>query len=835
MRRNKLLLLAALAAIGVFAVIGVTVAKADVSPGPVTASSTTLYWTGQGTPVNQQCGDSADPGAGGYQNGASAGDYMLWIFSTDGGSVAGAPTLTINGTTYSQVYKPSGTDPVYNFPGAWQIVTPYIDPSTITPADPKVDTSTGTAYTNFTVSTTGGGSWVLTISHGCNGGTTSPADLQVSKDATPSFTRTYTWQIDKSTSAPTVYTAGGAPGSADYTVDVRHDSTDSGWQVSGKITVFNPNTFDVSGVNVTDTIDNGGTCDVTNGTGATIPAGSPVQFGYSCAFTSNPGSGTNTASATWPDIGSPKTSADGTATYDFGSVDPTIVDGSVDVTDSVAGDLGMVSYQDPSPRTFNYSGPVSGDAGKCTDNVNTVTFTTNTTGATHTAGATVSDCQGADLTVTKTATPSFTRTYNWEISKSVDKTLFKQVGGTVTANYTVIADETGFTDSGWQVSGTITVHNPNAWEPVTLTGVTDAINNGGACTVSGNTTQTIAANGDSTALTYTCTYAAAPSLAAFTNTATATWSATDAHTPDGTKDGTASGAFNDGSTGNPTRVNQTITVVDDKTNPSNPVTLGTLTATDTTPYTTHTYQYPMTFNVGTGCTTYTNTASITETKQSASQTVNVCGPANTGALTIGFWKTTNGQNLIKTYCGTDPTGLGAYLRGLGGGSGPFSNAPSSCSSLATYALNILNAASASNMNSMLKAQMLGTALDVWFSGPGYTGTTVSGIKPPSKFLSNNKLGTFNMDTTAVCPMVDNTTAGTATCLNNQPSTNAMASGAVPSSSMTMQAIVNFAATTPSPFNGSTSNSIWYGGSKTLEEILKNIFDQFNNGMAFGSF
>jgi hypothetical protein len=34
---------------------------------------------------------------------------------------------------------------------------------------------------------------------------------------------------------------------------------------------------------------------------------------------------------------------------------------------------------------------------------------------------------------------------------------------------------------------------------------------------------------------------------------------------------------------------------------------------------------------------------------------------------------------------------------------------------------------------------------------------------------------------------------------------------------------------------STSASVWYGGNKTLEEILKNVFDQFNNQDAFGSF
>src|SRR5215212_3567036 len=266
-------------------------------------------------------------------------------------------------------------------------------------------------------------------------------------------------------------------------------------------------------------------------------------------------------------------------------------------------------------------------------------------------------------------------------------------------------------------------------------------------------------------------------------------------------------------------------------------TLGTACVGDANP---KSFTYSRTIAVpANDCQSYDNTATFTTNDSgatdSASQTVTVCGPAKTGALTIGFWKTTNGQNLIKTYCGSDPTGLGAYLRGLGGGSGPFSNATGNCSSLATYVSNTLNGASSTNMDNMLKAQMLATALDVWFSGPGWTTTKSGAIKPPSNFLSHNNLGTFNMDTTAICPMVDNTTTGTATCKNNKPSTDAVASGALTGSPMSMQAILNFAATTPSPFNGSTSSSVWYGGDRTKQEILKNVYDQFNNQDAFGTF
>jgi hypothetical protein len=46
-----------------------------------------------------------------------------------------------------------------------------------------------------------------------------------------------------------------------------------------------------------------------------------------------------------------------------------------------------------------------------------------------------------------------------------------------------------------------------------------------------------------------------------------------------------------------------------------------------------------------------------------------------------------------------------------------------------------------------------------------------------------------MDLTTVCPMVDNTTTGSAKWNNSLPSTDAVASGAVPTSPMSMQASV----------------------------------------------
>jgi hypothetical protein len=446
---------------------------------------------------------------------------------------------------------------------------------------------------------------------------------------------------------------------------------------------------------------------------------------------------------------------------------------------------------------------------------------------------------GDPLTVTKDADGAYDNTYTWKIEKSVDKTIVKQIGGTATFTYTVKAtNDGGGAISNVKVTGTIKAFNPNVDDSdstVSVSGVnvTDQLSDGTDCTVTGGDDQTLTSF--ETQFSYSCDLGSVPA-GELDNTVTITWpeqlldnghllaAGSDAFTFKGPSD--AGILFTEN------KIDECADVTD-----SYAGTLGTACASDGL---SKSFTYSRTIAVPQNdCQSYDNKATFTTNDTGAtgdaSQTVTLCGPARTGALTIGFWKTTNGQNLVKTYCNNGSSNLGTYLVGLGGGSGPFSTAPTSCSSLATYVYNILNGASATDMNKMLKAQMLGTALDVWFSGPGWTSTKVGGVKPPSQFLSHNNLGTFNMDTTAVCPMVDNLSTGTASCKNNLPSTDAQAAGAVPTSPMSMQAILDYAATTPDPFNGSTSSSVWYAGNRTKQEILKNIYDQFNNQLAFGSF
>src|SRR5262249_40158884 len=133
----------------------------------------------------------------------------------------------------------------------------------------------------------------------------------------------------------------------------------------------------------------------------------------------------------------------------------------------------------------------------------------------------------------KTATPSFTRTYTWGISKNVDKTQVNIAdGGTATFNYQVDVTHNAGTDSNRKVTGTITVSNPNGFS-VSGVSVTDSIDPNASCVVSGGSS-TIAANSSAT-FNYTCTYSAAPAASSQTNTATATW------TPFGSPNNSASG------------------------------------------------------------------------------------------------------------------------------------------------------------------------------------------------------------------------------------------------------------------------------------------------------
>jgi hypothetical protein len=469
------------------------------------------------------------------------------------------------------------------------------------------------------------------------------ADLKVSKTAEPTFTRTYGWDITKSADKDTVYSLNGHESQpAHFKVDVTKDAgTDSDWAVSGKIKITNPSDWqDVTLNSLTDTVDNGGVCTVDPGP-YTVPAGGSLSVDYSCAYASAPSSkdGTNTATVTWDAdaYNTPDASASGDAGFAFET--PTkLVNDSVHVTDTNGKswdftDSGSVGYD----QTF------TDPAGVCTSHTNTATIER----LDKSAPATVKDCQVADPTVTKTAVPEFTRTFGWDIAKLVDQTRLEGiVGKQVTFNYTVNVTHDDGVDSGWLVSGKITVANGTAWEPITLTSITDEVDNGGVCTVDTSAGLTIPAE-ESLDYPYTCTYDAAPTATSGTNTASVTYDNSALGLPDGSASGTVDFAFDTPSNVEGGTIHVTDTLGGD---------LGTVSYTDPNP-TTFAYAHSFAVPAAGTCKSYDNTATIKENGKFGQQTVEVCGWNAT--LTPGYWKNhlSSGSPNTKQFL---PQYLGGY-------------------------------------------------------------------------------------------------------------------------------------------------------------------------------
>lgn len=130
-------------------------------------------------------------------------------------------------------------------------------------------------------------------------------------------------------------------------------------------------------------------------------------------------------------------------------------------------------------------------------------------------------CYDYNVTVTKTATTSYTRTCEWTIDKSVTPATWDLfTGDSGTSEYTVSVGKS-CTDSDFAVSGNINVAN-NTPLSATITGVTDTISGVGAAVVAcGVTLPYVLPAGQ----TLVCTYSASlPDASSRTNTATVTTS-----------------------------------------------------------------------------------------------------------------------------------------------------------------------------------------------------------------------------------------------------------------------------------------------------------------------
>jgi hypothetical protein len=476
------------------------------------------------------------------------------------------------------------------------------------------------------------------------------ANLSVAKTATAAFGRVYTWDVTKTALGDTAVEApAGTTHSFDYSVSVSNTHTDSSWTVTGQITVSNPNNVAFEGVDVTDAIDNGaGTCAVPGGSDVTVPARSgdvdgTVVLDYTCTYASAPApaAGTNTATASWDGAAyfTTQSQATGTANVDFATVTPSTTNQVVTVTDTLEGDLGTLDGATAdNPTVFTYAVEQTAPDGSCATFPNTASVTTvravdesllaaQDVVTLDSASASVSLCGGLPLGVGVEGGGSFDRTFLWGIDKAVDRTTVTVPnGGSATYAYTVTVTPAGIADDNYALSGTVSIENPNDWEDVTAD-VTVASDLGGGvtCAVADGEDAVIPAD-DARSFAYTCSFTGTPATTG-TVTATATWDPAAAATAVGST-----------SLGTPvelvvaTETNRTVTVVDDKTDPANPVELGTWNYDDGA----HAFTYSLT-KAGTNdtCVDFTNIASIVETGQSDTQVATLCSEFTGGGGGVG--------------------------------------------------------------------------------------------------------------------------------------------------------------------------------------------------------
>lgn len=466
--------------------------------------------------------------------------------------------------------------------------------------------------------------------------------LSATVSATPHWTRTYSWTIDKSVTPDTWALFTGDSGTSRYTITVTKDAgTDAAW-VDGQVCVTNGGAVDTENLTITAKLYNGlpPPNDFVKSVSVDV-SGNPVLspgetgcYSYHIDLTSSEihagGTYKVTAEVTITNhsgfLGTPYGPSP-SATLTFPST-PTLVNDTIHVEDTNGG-----SWTFSSSGSESYDETYTCDSDKGTKS-NTATI--KETGQSDSASVTV-NCYALD--VKKDATTAFKRTYTWQIKKTGDQSsLTLSTGQQFKVNYTADLSATS-ADSDWGVSGNISVKNPAPIAAV-INSVSDVVSGAGAATVDfGSVTfpYTLAAGATLTG-TYSKTL---PNADTRTNTATATlqnysYDYQFKATPSGTTNftGTASVDF---SSVSPTKVDECIDVTDDKYGD-----LGTVCFADQP----KTFSYSLTVGPYADCGTYQykNTASFTTkdtgTTGSSSWTVDVNVPCEGGCtLTPGYWKT----------------------------------------------------------------------------------------------------------------------------------------------------------------------------------------------------
>ena len=288
-------------------------------------------------------------------------------------------------------------------------------------------------------------------------------ELEVSKTAETTFTRTFEWNIEKSVTPETWNLFDGESGTSKYTVAVTKTGfTDSDGAVSGTITIHNPWTMPATIEDVSDSISGIGDVAVDCGVGFPHPlaAGGTLE----CTYSSPLPSGVNRVNTATVETSGDISGGEATADVVFGEP-TTVVNDTINVDDT----NGM-SWE------FSDTGNVMYD----------VTFECGTDSGMHTNVATIRETDQSDdakvtvncyeLAVTKTAdVQDYTVEYAWMIEKNGDEEYFKWIGETWEHVYDIDLTRLGIASETATIFGTITIDNSTNPIPATINSVSDVV------------------------------------------------------------------------------------------------------------------------------------------------------------------------------------------------------------------------------------------------------------------------------------------------------------------------------------------------------------------------
>jgi hypothetical protein len=149
----------------------------------------------------------------------------------------------------------------------------------------------------------------------------------------------------------------------------------------------------------------------------------------------------------------------------------------------------------------------------------------------------------------------------------------------------------------------------------------------------------------------------------------------------------------------------------------------------------------------------------------------------------------------------------------------------------TIIKNAVCTSSSKTCNLMLRAQMLSTALDVYFSTPSLGGNKVGSFNG----LGGNTpgLGGVNVDLQHICAMVDGSSGASCTGITEDVRPEfGIASPCVGESVSDMLAYSNAASlVNGNPVATATSGATWYNQNKARQVPAKDAFDNINNQIA----